>query len=117
MKLTTETVLLLGSGSGASTPVAELAAKLGVSSEEVSRIVEALERSGIVERPARHPGRVQLALPLAEVTMSQIASAAGEWLETAHCDGDPGPWSPGLSQALSVVRQRVFSGLEQIRLA
>ncbi|MFW6162539.1 MAG: hypothetical protein ACODAJ_07190 [Planctomycetota bacterium] len=109
-------MLLLDSEGRVATPEVELAAELGVPAEEVGRVVRALARSGIVERLADGARGVRLAMPLEDVTMSQLATASGDWLETASCDADPGPWAPGLSQALSVVRERVFVGLEHMRL-
>lgn len=117
MKLALEVVLRLVGERQHSAPVAELATAMGVPVEALKGVLARLVHRGIVHNGAANKDIVSLLAPVDDLTLADVADATDEWLTVARCDDDPEDGSPGLSEALSLVRERATEGLREVRLA
>jgi len=116
MILATKAVLLLSQKARWTAPLEELAAGLGASCEDVRAALEPLAERGLA-RWLRHSEEAAcLAARPDALTLGDIAKAVGDWAQVAACPDDSDPTAPGLGLALSLVRDRVLAGLEQMRL-
>jgi DNA-binding IscR family transcriptional regulator len=116
MILATKAVLLLSQKARWTARLEELAAGLGASCEDVRAALESLAESGLATWLRHSEGAACLAVRPDALTLGDIAKAVADWAQVAACPDDSDPTAPGLGLALSLVRDRVLAGLEQMRL-
>jgi DNA-binding IscR family transcriptional regulator len=117
MKLAVSLVLRLAGDRQQSAPVAEVAAGLGVSVEELQPVLAGLAQRRVLDEGNIANGIASLVASVDTLTLADLAEAAGEWLTVAGFEHGAENTIPGLSDALSVVRERATEGLRGIRVA
>jgi len=117
MVLATNALLFLSGRRQRAARVQEIATALTASCRELQALLATLVERGIVRGDCGPDGTVSLPPQADQLTLADVANATDEWLLSASCAEDEGPHAPGLSQAMSFVREQVMSGLRQIRLS
>ena len=110
----TNVVLFLCRQEGRKAGLEEIAAVLGTTRDSVWRQVSRLVRHGIVACEHDADGRFCLTAKADGLTLADIARATDDWLGVPAWEEDNGPDTPGLPQALSIVRERVLADLGEM---